>query len=84
MATTPDDERVTTGLGICIDGHRMMVVDDDDCEDVQMVLIAKAQRAAERGDTDKQARYLYRAHEIGVLYDALRAGAMIAQPEMEI
>jgi len=77
-----DDTAVV--LAVRVDGTQYLIGDDDTCEDVQVMLLLKSQRAAERGDDDERDYFEFLAGQVGCLFTALQKGLMLPQPPMEI
>lgn len=82
--TSPAPSEAILCLGVTLDGQQFIIADSDACEDFQTLLLLKAERAAERGEQFDHDYFRYQASQVGCLFSALKQGAMLPQPSLEI
>jgi len=71
-------------LCVRVDDEDYLVHDEDDLEDVRVLFILRGQRKLKAGDQFGADYYEFQAEQVGVMYDALRAGRLISQPRTTV
>ena len=71
-------------LCVRVDDQDYLIHDEDDLEDVRVLFILRGQRKSRAGDQFGADYYEFQAEQVGVMYDALRAGRLISQPRMKV